>query len=266
MKHQVCIAQIGFEEDIKKHIRKIKDIISDNRRADLIVFPELILHGHPSLEIPEGLLYRRIKHFYRLIADDSDDLYRFVKSVGARIIIGELKGGPGRFYNVATYIDENTTDSYAKTHVHWTENFLPGKELKIFSSSLGKLGIMICFDGAFSEVWRILSLKGAQIIINISATPKSFSLDYIWRRLQGAALGNQVFIIYVNRPDKIFSGHSAIISPRGETILDVGEGENVVTHEIDLDEVRKWREEEQIFLNRKPLLYRDIWKRTLSPW
>ena len=131
MKRHICIAQIGFSPDMKKHIRKIKEIISDNRRADLIVFPELILHGHPSIEAPEGLLYRKVKKHYASMADASDDLYAFVKSVDARVIIGELHGSEGIFHNVATYIDRNGTDSYAKTHVHWTEHFLAGDELNL---------------------------------------------------------------------------------------------------------------------------------------
>ncbi len=259
MKLHICIAQINYNpRNIKGHLKKIRDIIVKNREADLVVFPELLLHGHPSLEIPEGMLYRRLKHFYREISDDSDDLYTYVKKINARVIMGELKGRPGKFYNAATYIDKDGTDSYIKTHVHWTEHFTPGSRLKVFSSPFGKVGINICFDAAFTEVWRIPALSGAKIIVNISAVPDTFPVDYMWLRMRSAALNNQVFVIYANRPGQYFSGHSAVFDPRGNVVVHAEKGEAVLNAEIDLREVDSWREEESIYPHRKPLLYRGI--------
>ena len=84
---KVCIAQINYQsQDIHHHVQRIKDIISDHKSADLIVFPELIVHGHPSFEKPEGFLYRRMKVLYGSI---SKQIYTFVQKTGARVIIGE---------------------------------------------------------------------------------------------------------------------------------------------------------------------------------
>jgi len=261
LKKKICIAQIGFDENIKRHINKIKDIIHENRKAHLIVFPELILHGHPSVEKPEGILYRRVKYFYKSIANDSDDLYKFIRQEGARVIIGELKGKIGDFYNAATYIDKDRTVSYSKVHIHWTENFLPGKGFKVLDIPAGKVGMIICYDGAFSESWRVLALNGAEIIVNISATPKTFPDKYVWRRLQGAAISNQVYIVYANRPGDYFSGHSTVIDPMGEVLIDAGTEENILHCEIDLKLLYKWRKQERLFSERRPVLYRDVTKR-----
>ena len=256
-KRKICIAQINYSsENIQRHVERIKNIISNYKSYDLIVFPELILHGHPSFERPEGFLYRKMKVMYSAI---SKDLYRFVKISNARVIIGEVKRWGERYYNVATYIDKNVTQSYTKTHVHWTENFVPGKELKVFDSPFGKIGITICFDAAFSEVWRVLSLKGADLIVNISAVPREFPVDYMWRRFVGAAIYNQVFVVYANRPGRFFSGHSGVFSPRGDILASSsGSKETIIEADIDLNEVHKWRDEEQIYPNRRPLLYREI--------
>lgn len=262
MKKQICIAQINYDKESPHHnIEKIKDIIIRNRSSDLIVFPELILHGHPSLEIPEGILYRRMKKFYAAIHNESDDLYKFVKDVDARVIIGELKGTAGSFYNVATYVDRDTLQHYTKAHVHWTENFIPGDKLKVFHTPFGPVGITICFDGAFPETWRVLALKGAPIIVNIAAVPRSFPVNYMWRRLKGAAISNQVFILYANRPGDFFSGNSAVFDPRGETVIQAGEGEAILNAEIDLNDLVMWRTEEKLYQYRRPLLYRDITRR-----
>jgi predicted amidohydrolase len=252
-----------------EHIERLKDVISENRSADLIVFPELMLHGHPSETRPEGLLYRSMKALYEH-RKVSIDLYKFIKSVGARVIIGELaKRGDG-FLNLATYVDRDTKTSYAKTHIHWTENFIPGRELKVFETPIGKIGIAICFDGAFPEVWRVLALKGAEIMANICAVPRTFPAKYMWRRLSGAAIGNQAYILYANRAGSFFSGQSAVFSPTGEVMASAGEGEEVVNTELDLAALRRWREEELHYPFRRPLLYKDITRShnpvLFSPW
>jgi predicted amidohydrolase len=255
-KLKACIAQINYHSpDVERHVERIKDIIKDHKSCDLIVFPELILHGHPSFEKPEGFLYRKMEAKYRAV---SRELYQFVSKEKARVIIGEVKRWGERYFNLATYIDKDGTKSYTKTHVHWTENFVPGRKLVIFDSPFGKIGITICFDAAFSEVWRVLALKGAEIIVNISAVPKPFPVEYMWRRFAGAAINNQVFVIYANRPGPFFSGHSAVFDPMGETVVKAGSGETFIEADIDLRKVQRWRDQEQIYPYRKPLLYREI--------
>lgn len=258
-KKKICVAQINYNtKNIQTHLSKIESIIQEHKSSDLIVFPELILHGHPSMEKPEGFLYRRMKTVYKSI---SEDLYQLVRDLNARVIIGESKRWGERFYNMATYIDRHTVQSYVKAHVHWTEHFVPGRELKVFDTPFGKVGITICFDAAFSEVWRVLALKGTDVVVNISAVPKDFSVDYMRRRLSGAAIFNEIFVIYVNRPGPVFSGYSAVFDPRGETVSKAGRREAILETEIDLAEIGKWRGQEPIFPYRRPLLYREVGNR-----
>jgi predicted amidohydrolase len=256
---RVAIAQINYRRDnLQRHVRKLKNIISTYKNHDLIVFPELILHGHPSYDRPEPFLYRKMK---KVSAFVSGDLYRHARTEKARIIIGELKQSGEKYYNVATYVDTQSIQSYEKTHVHWSENFEPGGKLKVFHSPLGEIGITICFDAAFPEVWRVLALMGAHIIVNIAAVPQFFSVEYMQRRLAGAAINNQVFVVYANRPGPHFSGRSGVFSPRGKIEVEAGDKEQIIQAEIDLDRIDTWRHEEQIYANRRPLLYRPIARR-----
>jgi predicted amidohydrolase len=250
------VAQINFDPgNVTRHVQKIKDLISLNRKADLIVFPELILHGHPSKAKPEGYLYRNVRVQLRRIFRE---VRQHVRRCDARVIIGELRRRGDLFSNTATYVDRKTTQRYFKTHVHWTEQFLPGDELGLFQTPLGPVGITICFDSAFSEVWRVLALQGAEVIVNISAVPAEFPARYMRRRLQGAAVFNQVFVIYANRPGPYFSGHSAVYDPRGEEVCAAGDEETVLSAQIDLAQVRAWREQEMVYPFRRPKLYREI--------
>lgn len=252
----VCIAQINYRPGhIRDHVERIKGLIREHRDADLIVFPELVLHGHPSLEKPEGFLYRRAKALYGRV---SADVYRFVRETGARVILGQMQRRVDNLLNVATYVDGDGPQHYVKTHVHWTENFLPGRRLRTFHTPFGPVGINICFDAAFPEVWRVLALAGAEVIVNISAVPAHFPVALMHRRLAGAALDNQVFTVYANRPGPAFGGHSAVFGPHGERIAATDDGESVLACRVDLEEVARWRREEAIYPHRRPQLYRPI--------
>ncbi len=256
MKKRITLAQINYNpEDPCGHVERIKTVIAENRASDLIVFPELILHGHPSLERPEGYLYRKTERREgRLL----EEITRFIREMDARVVLGAIRRRGCLFYNLATYIDYASVHSYAKTHVHWTENFIPGRDLPVFSTPAGRLGLSICFDSAFVEVGRVLALKGAQIIVNISAVPRDFPVRFMRRRLSAMALNNQVFVVFVNRPGPFFSGHSAVFDPRGDMIAQVLENETIFHVVIDLEDLRCWREEESIYPHRRPLLYREL--------
>jgi predicted amidohydrolase len=252
----LCIAQVGYEgPDVHEHVERLKTIIDEHCGADLLVFPELILHGHPTVDEPEGFLYRRSLALYGAI---SRDVHRFVRDRGARVIFGEIRRRAERLFNVAVYADANGVQAYTKTHVHWSENFVPGRSLRIFKTAIGGVGITICFDAAFQEVWRVLALRGADLIVNISAVPREFPVRFMHRRLQGAAINNQIHVAYVNRPEPKFAGGSAIFDPRGDIVAAAGTETEIFQAEIDLGDRDAWREEEMIFPNRRPNLYQAI--------
>ena len=257
---RITLAQINFDPvDVAGHLERIKYIISQNADSDLIAFPELILHGHPSQLKPEGFLFRQMKCH---LADASQEIYDHVKACGARVVLGELKREGDVYRNLATYVDADGPRSYAKAHVHWTEHFLPGGRLKVFATPLGRLGLNICYDAAFSEVWRVLALEGAGLVVNISAVPAHFPVEYMRRRMRGAAVFNQYYVVYVNRPGPVFAGGSAVYDPHGDELLAMGGGEEVVSVQMDESAVQAWRGEEILFPNRRPLLYRRISNRT----
>ncbi|GAB4258299.1 MAG: hypothetical protein Kow0092_05860 [Deferrisomatales bacterium] len=252
----VCIAQINYtSRSIRDHLERLKGIIRRHRSADLLVLPELILHGHPSVETPEGFLYRKATVVYGEI---SSKLYEHIRSQDARVVFGQIRRKGDGMYNVATYVDRDSVQHYVKTHVHWSEHFVPGNKLVTFQTPLGPIGINVCFDAAFPEVWRALALKGPELIVNISAVPTEFPSAYMHRRMAGAALANQLFVVYANRAGPVFGGRSAVFDPRGERIATFGLKEEIHTVRLNLDEVEAWRQEEMVWAHRRPSLYKLV--------
>lgn len=257
MKKNICIAQIGIKEnDIEENLKKIKRIIRENAGADLIVFPELVIDGHRCSASPHDEMGAMIA---RKPVKVCRELHAYVKSLETSVIFGEMEQIDDKIYNLAVFAHPERIEHYAKTHVHWSENFTAGNELKTFDSArLGRIGILICFDAAFPEAGRVLALKGAKTIVVISAIPESFDMEYMMVRLRAMAHNNQLFVLFANRSGKGFRGNSAVFTPRGEIAVRLGETEEVLRTTLDYAELEKWRLEEAIYPHRRPDLYNKI--------
>ncbi len=256
MRKRVCIAQIDIDgHRPAENISKMKKIIHEHRDADLIVFPELVVHGHIYSSAPREEILEMIE---RTPAHLKDELYAFAQENDTRVIFGEFDRVGDKIYNLGVYVSRTKVERYAKTHVHWSENFDAGSELVAFDTPLDRIGILICFDSAFPEASRVLALQGAKIIVNIAAVPRAFDIKYLHRRITSIALNNQVYCLFANRAGMNFGGQSAIFDPHGDCVARVGEKEEILVAEIDLLEVDSWRMQECIYPNRRPSLYTRI--------
>jgi len=256
MRKRVCIAQIDIDgNDPAKNLKKMKQIIQDYREADLLIFPELVVHGHIYSSAPRHEILEMIA---KTPAGMKEELHAFAQQHDTRVIFGEFDQIGEQVYNLAVYVSRHKVERYAKTHVHWSESFDAGHELKAFDTPLERIGILICFDSAFPEAARTMALQGAKVIVTIAAVPKSFDVKYMHMRMISIALNNQVFSIFANRAGENFGGKSAIFNPRGECIAQAGEKEEILWGDIDLLEVDSWRMEESIYPNRRPEIYGQI--------
>ena len=253
MQHRlrICLAQLAVTSgEVEANLAKIVQTIERYQKSDLIVFPELVVHGHLYSTLPRADIVEILRHTPPL-----DAVREAARRHAVRVILGSIEERDGRLYNVAVYLGRDSTQSYAKTHVHWTEQFDPGESLQVFDSSLDKIGPLICYDAAFPECARALALQGARLITVIAAVPSHFDSLVMSRRMQSIAVMNQVFVVYVNRGGEDFLGGSGAWSPRGDVVGRVGRGEHFLEVEIDLLEVDRWREQEPLFPHRRPDLY-----------
>ncbi|MBD3339127.1 MAG: hypothetical protein GF353_08455 [Candidatus Lokiarchaeota archaeon] len=249
----IRLCQLNFyPSEIEYNTELIVTHINTAEDTDILVFPEMAtwkpLKSDNLEEIPDSLLFEKQ---INLIEKSS-------KNKKVRAIIGTLFPTKKGVENRAYLLGEKERQYYTKTHIHWTEAFVPGNSLPILQCCGSSVGCLICYDLAFPEAARVLSLHGAQILFVPSAVPNTFSQKYVRSRLQGLSILNQFWIVYVNRCDDGFHGYSSIYSPRGECIVEADSSEQIINTTIDLDEVIKWQKEERVIPFRRPELYRDI--------
>ena len=180
---------------------------------------------------------------------------------------------PGVYYNTAAVIDADGTylGKYRKNHIphcppgFWEKfYFKPGNlGYPVFKTQYADVGVYICYDRHFPEGARELGLNGAEIVFNPSATVAGLS-EYLWKLEQPAhAVANAYFVGAINRvgheqPWDIgeFYGQSYFCDPRGRFLASGSRNQTeLVTAELDLDQIREVRNVWQFYRDRRPETY-----------
>jgi predicted amidohydrolase len=169
-----------------------------------------------------------------------------------------------RVYNTLFLIDKNGSlaGSYRKIHLFppLKENacFHAGSRPVVCKTSLGTIGMMICYDLRFPELARSHAMQGAQIILVSAQWPRS-RIEHWDILLRARAIENHVFIIACNRcgqeGDLIFGGHSQIISPSGKVLAMLDAGPGTASTAIDFTEISTLKEQFDCIRGRMPEAY-----------
>ncbi|RME80765.1 MAG: acyltransferase [Planctomycetota bacterium] len=182
----------------------------------------------------------------------------------------------GVYYNTAAVIDGEGKylGKFRKIHIphcnpgFWEKfYFKPGNlGYPVFETEFGRIGVYICYDRHFPEGWRVLGLKGAEIVFNPSATVAGLS-EYLWKLEQpAAACANIYYVGAINRPGTEepwkfgeFYGTSYFCNPRGEIMVEGKRLEDdIVLADLDLDMIREVRNVWQFYRDRRPETYGKI--------
>jgi predicted amidohydrolase len=229
---QMDIAVKDAEKNLDRALYFIDEAARKN--ANMICLPELFITGFD---------YDYIEKISETFAEKVPSILgEKAKEAEAYIIAGSI---PERrrdgIYNTSIFFNPRgeVIGKYSKIHLFplmkEEKYFTAGRDIPVFSTEFGRVGIMICYDLRFPELARKLTLKGAEVIFLPSQFPYP-RLDH-WRiLLQARAIENQIYIVAVNRVGSYgtdtFFGRTSIIDPWGETISSSGDEERIVTAEI----------------------------------
>jgi formamidase len=130
------------------------------------------------------------------------------------------------------------------------ETSRPGGSVVCFDiEGVGRLGLAICHDGVFPEVFRQLAWNGAEAIIQVSLTGTSDrEAEVVVARAN--AYVNQVHVVNVNAASPVGNGRSVVVDPEGAIRYQAGEGDEVLTTVLDLDAVTLVRTRGSFGMNR----------------
>lgn len=240
---QISIEPNKPDANIEKMIQWLRQAKKDYD-PELVVFAESITTGFQTNLAPEDLwdLVDTIPGRF------TQRMGEVAKELDVYVCFGTYERGPerGTVYNSAVLIDPEgeVLGVYRKTHIYPTERqwSTPGTQAEVFETRFGKVGIIICYDGDYPELSRILGMKGAEIILRPTALLRSFEIWDLTNRAR--AYDNHVYVIGVNSvgPDaggNYYFGNSQIVSPIAQTLALATAGECIVYADLDSDPLRK---------------------------
>lgn len=253
------------EESLTSAIRKIEKAAASG--ADFAVLPEMFSCPYETSNFP-------------LYAEKEDGKSTAALSEAARKNNIYLIGGSipelsddGKVYNTSFVFDRDGKQiaKHRKVHLfdiditggqHFRESdtLTAGDQITVFPTEFGNMGLCICYDIRFPEIFRVMADKGAILVFcpaafNRTTGPKHWDLLFCSR-----AVDNQIFMVGAapaadETASYISYGHSVIVSPWGEILGEEGEGEGILSRTIDLSEIEKVREQLPLLLHRRKELY-----------
>ena len=267
-KFKLAVVQIRTETDVEQTLRKAEEMVAEAARsgAKLVVLPEM-------WNCPYS------KKYFHAVADNDngrsrDAMSRWAGDNGIILVGGSVPEKCGdKLYNTCYVFDESGRQIARHRKIHLfdvdikggvrfkeSNNFASGEDITVFDTSLGRMGVEICFDIRFPELCRAMAKRGAEIILcpaqfNMTTGPRHWELS-----VRARAMDNELFFVGASAAryegfDYECWGHSTVADPFGMVLASCDEKEQILYCDIDLNEVDSVREQLPTFLHLREDVY-----------
>jgi predicted amidohydrolase len=253
-----CVNYQSVWSDVDANLEKMRrmTVQAAEQGINLLVFPELALSGY---ECDDRCMHAEAAQV--IPGPATEEMARTAAEHGLYVVFGMPERDPrdpNKRYIASVLVGpEGLIGRYRKIHLarppEFTESlcFAAGSDLPIFDTRYGLVGIQICFDfWVFPELTRILALKGAEIVVNTTASPSGPGKPFFLTATTAArAAENRILTASANlvgtERRRSFYGHSCIAAAAPPTWLRIyaqgGTEEEIVTATVNLAALRWWR-------------------------
>jgi predicted amidohydrolase len=263
--------QLNSSDDVDRNLETAERLVraAAAAGADLVVLPEkwsALAPGEVLTELAEpldGPVVAACRSWARELG-----IALVAGSIGERLEEG------GRIANTSLLIDRDGEIAAAYRKIHMfdvdvggvtyreSEHERPGSEIVVAPVADLEVGLTVCYDLRFPELYRILALRGASLVTVPSAFTAATGRDHWEVLVRARAIENQLFVVAANQfgeaPPQFSSwGHSMVVDPWGRVLDVVADGEGHAIAEIDLDELRRVRAAIPALASRRESAY--VW-------
>ena len=246
---RVSCIQLKSNSNILSNLEKTEKLIikAVTQKSDFILTPEI-----------SSLFSLEKKRLLKICKSMEEDIYlkgikRLAKKYKKWILIGSLiiKVAKDKLVNRSVLVDKNgkTRTYYDKIHMYdvvlskrekyfESKTFSAGKNIKSYNLPWGKLGLSICYDLRFPNMYRILSKAGCDYISIPSAFTETTGKRHWHSLLKARAIENFCYIFAPAQGGTHYNGrktfgHSMVVSPDGKILKELKKSEGVITVSID---------------------------------
>ena len=266
---QFAVTPMAVRENVQKAVAWIERAVRETG-ARLVVLPETVTTGFTP-GCPAEELWERVD---TLPGRLTEPVAAAARSLGVYVVCPTYERGPERgvVYNSAAMFGAGgeLLGVYRKTHLFPTERLAgggwstPGDEPTVVETELANVGMTICYDGDFPELYRCQAIRGAEVIVRPAALLRSFG---IWEMTNRArAYDNLVYIAACNGigPDaggNYYFGHSMIVSPIAQVLALARGTEEIIAAELDPDPIKY-----VTYGARTPMIFDHLQDRNLAAY
>ena len=262
---KVAVVQFCASTQKDVNLEKILGFIrkAAERGAHLCAFPEFMMFYTNSKQTPKELatLAETINgNFVTTIAKAAKK--NSIQVIGT---LYEKSKRKDRVYDTSFLVDKSgkVVSTYRKIHLYDALGFKESAKLKAGSkisgpvkTSLGKTGMLICYDLRFPEVSRILASAGSEILVAPSAWVKGNKKEEHWITINKTrAIENGCYVVAPDQVGNIYCGRSLVVDPYGEILLDMKKKQGIGIVDISLDKVKQTRKILPLLQNRRTDIY-----------
>jgi predicted amidohydrolase len=255
---RIALVQLRLDpnEPQEARVDRASALITAQSGADLVVLPELWRTGAFAVEaIAAGA--------EPLDGPTVSALASAAREASVHLLGGSIveRGEDGALHNTSVLLDPSGSllHTYRKVHLFGFDSgeaalVTAGEAPTCYRTPFAAVGFSTCYDLRFPEIYRLLLDEGAELVVVPAGWPTP-RLEH-WRLLLRArAIENQVFVAGCNTAGSdgavVYGGRSAIVDPWGAVLAEAGDGEEVLTVDVDLASVAKIREEFPILRDRR---------------
>ncbi len=263
MNPSVAIVQMVSGQDVGGNLKEARSLIAEVANADMVFLPEnfAALGNAEARAIGETEADSKgpIRSFLAEMAQTHDvwivggTLPTVTRPDGSRVdeprvraacIVVDNEGLEVARYDKIHMFDVEVRDAHG--HYMESDTFEPGEHLQLVDTGLGRLGLSVCYDVRFPELYRVLFANGAELISIPSAFTEVTGAAH-WRTLARArAVENFCYVIGSCQGGHHDSGRktwgeSLIVDPWGEVVASIDKGPGTATAEIDLERLKRIR-------------------------
>lgn len=257
-----------------RNVEKVLDLVevAGRRGSQLVVLPEM----WTGIEFSNETGYREIAE--TIPGPLTGELGELARKYGMYLSGSMYEEAGGAYHNTAPLVapDGAVLGSYRKTHLFDAPNradippgFIesakvkPGSTVEVYPTNLARIGLSICSDLRFPELYREMGLKGAEIVTCSSAflSPRFDHWEFF---LRARATENQCWVVASGQVGQeptsglAFVGRSMIVDPWGVVVAQAPDTECCLTAVIDLDYIAEVKRRYPLMDQRRPELYQTI--------
>ena len=239
-----------------------------NKGADLVMLPEMFYCPYATEEFPQRA------------EPEGGPMWQFCSALAAEYKVylaagsmPEIDTESGRHYNTAYVFDRSGRQIAKHRKMHLfdinvkggqrfmeSETLSAGDQITVFDTDFGKIGLCICYDIRFTELVRLMALKGAEIVLvpaafNMTTGPAHWELT-----LRAQAAFNQVYVLGTSTARDMSRsyhawGHTIAVDSWGNVKGQLDENEGILVTDIDLTRIYEIREQLPLLKHRRTDIY-----------